>query len=110
MGGKAARLGLLAAAVLLLAGAGTALWGRTRPAPPVAWQGYAEADYVKVGPTQLGQLTSVSVARGDEVALGASLFTQDDADERAARDQAVQQLEQAKQTLANLENGGKLTE
>ena len=48
------------------------------------WQGYAEADYVKVAPTQAGELTAVSVARGDQVALGAPLFTQDDKDERAA--------------------------
>jgi len=111
MNGRVARLGLLGIAVLVLAGAGAALWWwRTHPAAPIAWQGYAEADYVKVGPTLPGQLTSVAVARGDEVALGAPLFTQDDTDERAARDQVAEQLEQAKQQLANLENGGKLTE
>jgi HlyD family secretion protein len=111
MEGRAARLGLLTITVLAVAGAGAALWWwRTRPAPPIAWQGYAEADFVKVGPTQPGQLTSVAVARGDEIAVGAPLFTQNDTDERAARDQAAEQLEQAKQQLANLENGGKLTE
>jgi HlyD family secretion protein len=111
MAGRVARSGLLAFAVLVLAAAGAALWWwRTRPAPPIVWQGYAEADYVKVGPTQAGQLTSVAVARGDEVAVGAKLFTQDDLNERDARDQVAQQLEQAKQVLANLENGGKLTE
>jgi HlyD family secretion protein len=111
MAGNVARVGLLAVAVLVAAGAGATLWWwRTRPVPPIVWQGYAEADYVKVGPILPGQLTSLSVARGDEVALGAPLFAQNDTDERAARDQAAQQLEQAKQTLANLENGGKLTE
>jgi HlyD family secretion protein len=105
------RRGLLLMAALLLAGACAGVWWwRSRPAAPAAWQGYAEADYVKVAPTQPGQLTTVAVARGDAVAAGAPLFTQDNTAELAARDQAARQLEQAKQQLANLENGGKLTE
>jgi len=111
MAARGARLGLLAIAVLLVAGAGAGLWWWLhRPVAPVEWQGYAEADYVAVGPTEPGQLTSVAVARGDQVAVGAPLFTQNDTDERAARDQAAYQLDQAKQQFANLENGGKLTE
>jgi hypothetical protein len=58
-----------------------------------------------VGPTQQG-LLAVLVARGDEVAAGVSLFAQDDADDRAARDQAAQAARQ----LVNLEEGGKPTE
>jgi HlyD family secretion protein len=105
------RLGWLAIAVPLLAGAGAGLrWWQHRPPASIVWQGYAEADYVKVAPTQPGQLTSVAVARGDAVTVGTPLFTQDDLDERAARDQAARQLDQARQLLANLENGGKLTE
>src|SRR5271165_2445834 len=108
---REARLGLLAIAILLVAGAGAGLWWWLhRPAAPVEWQGYAEADYVKVGPIEPGQLTSVAVARGDQVAAGAPLFAQNDTDERAVRDQASYQLDQAKQQFANLENGGKLTE
>jgi HlyD family secretion protein len=105
------RPGLLAIAVVLLAAAGAGLWWWwQRPAAPVTWQGYAEADYVKVGPTQPGTLTSVAVARGDTVAAGAPLFAQDDTDEHAARDQAAQALTQAEQQLANLLAGGKPTE
>jgi HlyD family secretion protein len=74
------------------------------------WQGYAEADFVKVGPTQQGLLTSVAVARGDAVRTGALLFTQDDADDLAARDQAAQVLAQAEEQLVNLQQGGKPTE
>jgi HlyD family secretion protein len=43
-------------------------WSRVRNPAPVEWQGYAEADYVKVGPTLEGLLTSVFVARGTKVA------------------------------------------
>jgi HlyD family secretion protein len=102
---------LLALVLVLLAGAGGLWWWwQHRPADPAAWQGYAEADYVKVAPTQAGQLTWVAVARGDWVATGELLFTQDDVDARAARDQAAQTLAQAEQQLANLEAGGKPTE
>ena len=97
--------------VLILAAAGGGIWWwSTRPPPPILWQGYAEADFVKVGPTQAGLLTAVLVARGDDVPTGAPLFTQDDANERAARDQVAQQLGQAERQLANLQEGAKQTE
>lgn len=101
---------LMAVIVLAAVAGGGFWWWSTRKAAPVMWQGYAEADYVKVGPTQSGLLTAVSVARGDAVAEGAPLFTQDDTDDRAARDQAARQLDQAKQQLDNLLQGGKPTE
>ena len=109
---RVSRSGLLAITVLLLAGAGAGLWWwwQHRPSLPAAWQGYAEADYVKVSPTQQGLLTEVSVARGDQVAVGAPLFTQDETADRAARDQATRQLTQAQEQLANLQSGGKQTE
>src|SRR5580692_10516165 len=96
--------------LLLLAAGGAVWWWSTRPPPPIVWQGYAEADFVMVGPTQQGLLTAVLVARGDKVAAGAPLFAQDDADDRAARDQAAQMLTQAVRQLVNLEAGGKPTE
>jgi hypothetical protein len=40
-----------------------------RSPAPVSWQGYAEAVYVKVVPTQQGLLTEVSVVRGDKIIL-----------------------------------------
>lgn len=104
------RLQIALAALAAAAGLGGWWWWAHRPPPPIAWQGYADADYVKIGPTQQGLLTSVAVARGDEVAAGAVLFTQDDAEDRAALDQAVRQLAQAEEQLANLQAGGKPTE
>jgi len=85
-------------------------WSRSLPSVPVAWQGYAEADFIKIGPTQQGLLTELHVARGDEVAAGALLFAQDETADRAARDQAARQLGQAQEQLANLEASGKPTE
>jgi HlyD family secretion protein len=99
-----------AIAALVLAGASVWWWLEYRSAAPMAWQGYAEADYVKVGPTQQGLLTEVSVARGDQVAAGAPLFAQDETADRAARGRALRQLMQAKEQLANLQAGGKPTE
>jgi len=96
---------------IALAIAGAAWWWRqSRPLAPVEWQGYAEADFVKVGPTQQGLLTSVSVARGDKVAAGAHLFDQDDAADRAALEQTQRQLAQAEDQLKNLQDSSKPTE
>lgn len=98
--------------VLLIAAAiaAAAWWYAARPAGAPAWQGYAEADYVKVGPTQQGLLTEVSVARGDKVAAGAPLFVQDETADHAAHDQAMRQLAQAQEQLTNLETASKPTE
>jgi HlyD family secretion protein len=98
--------------LVLCAAAFAAYWFYLRPQRPqlVEWQGYAEADFVKVGPTQQGLITQVHVARGDKIAKGAELFDQDDADDRAASEQIARQLTQAQEQLANLQSGGKPTE
>ena len=72
---KPAQTGL---ALLVLGGAAAFAWWRLAPAPATGWQGYVDADYVKVAPTQQGLLTAVDVHRGDTVKAGASLFAQDD--------------------------------
>jgi HlyD family secretion protein len=95
---------------LLLAAAGGVWWWSARRPPATVWQGYAEADFVNVGPTQQGLLTAVLVGRGDAVAAGAPLFDQDDIDDRAVRDQSAQLFAQAEEQLRNLEQGGKSTE
>jgi HlyD family secretion protein len=100
---------LAGAGVLAVGGAG-AWWWLSRAQEPLVWQGYAEADFVKVGPTQQGLLTSVFVMRGDQVTTKARLFEQDDTADRAAREQASRQLKQAQEQLANLQSGGKETE
>ncbi len=99
--------------VLLLIVIGTTVWWfflRSRPAVLVEWQGYAEADYVKAGPTQQGLITAVHVARGDRVLQGASLFDQDDTFDTDAANQAARQLGAALDQLANLKSPSKPTE
>ena len=85
---------ILGVALAAVAGAGW-WWARSRIPPPAEWQGYAEADFVKIGPTQQGLLTAVFVARGATVAAGAPLFAQDDNADRAGADQAARQLARA---------------
>jgi HlyD family secretion protein len=85
-------------------------WWRARGPVQIEWQGYAEADFVKVGPTLAGLLTSVFVERGVKVDRGAQVFDQDDIADRAALDQAARQLRQTEAQLANLQSAGKPTE
>lgn len=97
--------------IALVLGAGAiALWWWTRPPPPLEWQGYADADFVKIGPVLEGLLTSLYVERGAQVKCGAELFTQDDTDDRANLDEAKRRLAQAERQLTNLESAGKPTE
>jgi HlyD family secretion protein len=96
---------------VLLAVAGAAAWlyfGRAS-GPPI-FQGYAEAEYVKVAPTQSGLLMQLGVQRGDAVAAGDFLFAQDAAPDQAARAEAAGKLAQAEALLANLEKGGRPSE
>jgi HlyD family secretion protein len=97
-------------ALLVVGGVGGGWWWLNRAPPPLQWQGYAEADYVKVGPTQQGLLMSLAVRRGSKVAAGTPLFNQDDTADLAAREQATRQLRQAEEQLANLQASGKVTE
>jgi len=97
-------------AIILAAALGAGWWWSNRAPAEVEWQGYADADFVKVGPTQQGLLVSLAVQRGSRVAAGAALFEQDDINDRAAHDQASRQLGQAQQQLANLQAGAKPTE
>ncbi len=102
------RLILVAMLIALVIGGG--LWWQSYEAPSPGWQGYVDADYVRVGPTLGGQLVTLSVHRGDEVTAGTPLFAQDDADDIAARDQAVATLAEAQSRLTNLEKAGRETE
>ncbi len=103
------RILVLAAIAAIVLAAGWTLF-KPRHRAPVAWQGYAEADFVKVGPTQSGLLTAVHVARGVRVVKGQPLFEQDAADDKAAVDQARRLLQQARDQLANLLSPSKPSE
>jgi HlyD family secretion protein len=101
---------LLPIAVLGVLALAAGLWWENRRPPLLGWQGYVDADYIRVGPTQSGLLVALSVHRGDLVAAGAPLFAQDDTDDCAARDQAAATLAEAKARLTNLEKAGRETE
>jgi HlyD family secretion protein len=96
--------------VVVAVAAAFAVFSLQKAPAEASWQGYAEADFVKVGPTQQGLVTAVHVRRGDHVVKGAPLFDQDDTMDRAAVDQASHLTQQAKDQLANLQGPAKPTE
>jgi HlyD family secretion protein len=100
----------LLATALLGPFAAAGWWWLCRTADPLSWQGYADAEYVRVSPTLTGRIVGIAVARGDHVAAGAPLFTQDDADDKAARDAAAGKRAEAEARLANLQTAGRDTE
>lgn len=69
------------------------------------FQGYLEGEPVLVAAQQSGQLTSLTVQRGDQVRAGTPLFSQDQATEAASVEQAKAQVAQAQAQLANLGSG-----
>ena len=69
------------------------------------YQGYVEGEPVLVAAQQSGQLTSLTVRRGDVIASGAPLFSQDQAVEAASVSQARAQVDQTRAQLDNLATG-----
>jgi len=104
------RRALLPLIVLAIAAAGGAWWWQNRANGPPGWQGYVDADYVRVSPTLGGQLVTLAVRRGQQVAAGAPLFSQDDTNDCAAQAQAAAELTEARNRLLNLEKAGRETE
>jgi HlyD family secretion protein len=101
----------LIAVVLIATAAGAAGWWWLNHAPKAGfWQGYVDAEYVRVSPTLTGRIVGIAVARGDRVAAGALLFTQDDADDLGARDAAAGRLAEQEARLSNLETASRDTE
>lgn len=104
---RAAILGL--AAILLAAGA-VGAWRLGQSPATATWQGYVDADFVRVGPTLQGLLTEVSVVRGQEVQAGAPLFAQDAVNDQGARDEAAARLQEAEARLRNVATPSRTTE
>jgi HlyD family secretion protein len=69
------------------------------------FQGYVEGTYVYIAPDAMGRLITRPATDGARVAAGATLFTLDDADQKAAVAGAEARLAQAKAELANLQTG-----
>jgi HlyD family secretion protein len=101
---------LLVVLVLVASGAAAGWWWVNRTPGTPLWQGYVDAEYVRVSPTLTGRITSISVARGDHVAAGSPLFAQDEIDDVAARNAAAGKLSEAQARLSNLETRSRDTE
>lgn len=82
-----------------------ALLAGCQPAGEARFQGYVEGEPVLVAAQQGGQLTSLTVRRGDVIQAGTPLFSQDQATEAASVSQARAQLAQAQAQLGNLATG-----
>jgi HlyD family secretion protein len=90
-----ARVFLLAAA-LALAACGKTDTGRM--------QGWVEADFVFVGPDEVGRVQTLNVREGDAVVAGAPLFSVDDDLQEADVHTASAQVAEARARLARLES------
>ncbi|MGH8786590.1 MAG: HlyD family secretion protein [Cupriavidus necator] len=69
------------------------------------WQGYVEGEFVSVASPFAGRLDTLSVQRGQQVGQGATLFALESDDERAARQQAEDQLRAAEAQLQDMKTG-----
>jgi len=98
---RLARGAALVAAVLSIA-AGCA--GCSRDAPGT-YQGYVEGEFVYLASSQAGQLTQLSVARGQTVAADAPVFALEAQSEIEAVGQARQQLQAAQAQQADMLTG-----
>lgn len=76
-----------------------------QPSAPLAWNGYAEGDYVYVASPVAGRLQNLAVQAGDAVAAGALLYALDDQTERDAAAVAQAQRDAAEAQAANLQTG-----
>jgi HlyD family secretion protein len=67
--------------------------------------GYAEAEYVRLASPLAGTLVKLHVRRGDQVKEGAPAFVLEQDSERAAREEAVAQVQRAQAQLTDLKKG-----
>ncbi|MBI4195328.1 MAG: HlyD family efflux transporter periplasmic adaptor subunit [Betaproteobacteria bacterium] len=77
---------------------------------PSYYQGYVEAEYVRVAVPFSGRLERLHVERGAQVKAGDPLFALERENETAARREAEERLKNAEAQLANLRKGRRPTE
>ncbi len=95
---------------ILIAGSIALLLAACGDQPPPYYQGYAEAEYVRVALPFAGSLERLHVQRGMQVKAGDALFVLESENEAAARREAEQRLRNAEAQLANLQKGKRPTE
>jgi HlyD family secretion protein len=81
-----------------------------RRVPADHFQGYLEGEFIHVGAPLAGRLDKLSVTKGSRVERDAPLFTLEHAAERAAQQQAADQLASAQARLADLRKGSRPSE
>ena len=81
--------------------------GCDKPPDEGSFQGYVDADYLRIAAHEAGWLTAVPVANGAQVAAGAPLFSLDEALQSATVAQARASLEKAESDLADLLKGAR---
>jgi HlyD family secretion protein len=69
------------------------------------YQGYVEGEFVYLASSQPGHLEHLAVARGQQVAAGAPVFSLEATEEEAEQRQAQRQLAVAEAQLADIETG-----
>ncbi len=74
------------------------------------YYGYAEGDYLRLGPRDPGIVSTLTVKEGDSVAAGAPLFSVDAERARLAADQSEAQFQAAEARAADLAAGGRTEE
>jgi len=90
--------------------AAAALFAGCDKQPSRSVQGYVEGEFVYVSSPLAGAVQTLSVQRGDQVRAGGPLFTLDNTPEKAAHDQAVEQLAQARARLEDARKGRRPSE
>lgn len=84
-----------------------ALAGCDKPPDAGAFQGYVDADYLRIAAPEAGWLVAVPVVNGAAVDAGAPLFSLDDALQRATVGQARATFDKAESDLADLLKGAR---
>jgi HlyD family secretion protein len=89
---------------------GLLLLGSCAKPDPNRWQGYIEAEFLRVSSPLPGTLESLKVKRGESVKAGQGLFELERAADLATQREAAERLMQAKARLENLKKGQRPTE
>jgi len=75
-----------------------------------SYQGYVEGEFLYLASSQPGRLEHLAAARGQQVGRGTLLFTLEATEEKAAQQQAQEQLAAAEAQHADLETGKRAPE
>jgi HlyD family secretion protein len=96
--------GIVALLLFLIAGCSSA------PPDSGTVQGYVEGDFVYIAAPLPGKMATLFVQRGAQVTAGEPLFELEDVQEKAARDETKQRLDQLRAQVADAKKGKRPTE